>query len=99
MNPELLAQIKKYIRVTWDEDDDNITALAKNGIAYINSITGDNELHYKEGSQENALLLDYVRLAYNHAAEQFPVNFQHQIIALQLTVARNAAEAGAVDNG
>lgn len=81
----LLQEVKEYLKITWDDEDANLTSIIARGKAYLNDLTGV-ELDFTEVDQPKSLLLDYCRYAYNNASEYFEDNYQKEILRLQLQV-------------
>ena len=86
MDAETLKALKDYLRVSWDDDDGNISGMAYRGIAYIDSLAGQAQNYSVEG-EARSLLFDYVRYAFSHASAAFTKDFAQEILHLQLTVA------------
>lgn len=95
----MLQQVKDYLKITWDDEDAEISRMIDRGKAHINDLVG-TELEYEVVTSANeayetalavvkptpavSLLLDYCRYAYNNASEYFEENFQKEILRLQL---------------
>ena len=64
MMEELLADVKNYLNITWDDQatDRKIGGLIKNGIAYLDLKRGA-PANYGEAGLPRTLLFDYVRYA------------------------------------
>lgn len=82
---KLLADVKGYIGVTWQDDvtDSNITGYINRGMARLQKIAGA-PLDFDEEDQPRMLLLDYCRYANSQALEVFEKNFQSELLALNL---------------
>ena len=81
----MLEQVKRYLKITWDDEDVEIQGTIDRGQAYLDDLTGA-ELDYASVGQPQSLLLDYCRYAYNNATEYFEENYREQILRLQLQV-------------
>lgn len=91
----LLVEVKDYLKITWEDEDNHIQGIINRGKDYLNNLTG-TELDFKVEGQPKALLLDYCRYAYNNALEYFEENFHKEIrrLILQEAVKKNAREEG-----
>ena len=81
----MLNEVKDYLKITWNDEDSNITGIIARGKVYLNDLVGV-ELDYESEGQPKSLLLDYCRYAYNNALEYFEENFKREILRLQLKV-------------
>lgn len=79
----MLQEIKNYLKITWDDEDDFLTSLINRGRTKLNELTGA-ELDFETEGLPRSLLFDYVRYAYNNASEYWEENYQHEILRLQL---------------
>lgn len=79
---ELLADVKQYLNITWDEEDDDIQKMIDRSLSYFKSITGQ-EVDVVEDGQNRQLFLDRCRYVRNRVVEEFEQNFQSEIINLQ----------------
>lgn len=79
---DLLSEVKSYVRITWDEEDKDLSKMIERAISYFKSITGQDVDFVKDG-QNRQLLLDRCRYVRNHVVEEFEDNFQSEIINLQ----------------
>lgn len=91
----MLQEVKEYLKITWEDEDNYIQGIINRGKDYLNNLTG-TELDFEVEGQPKALLLDYCRYTYNNALEYFEGNFHKEIIRLQLqeAVKENAREEG-----
>ena len=91
----LLNNVKDYLKITWDDEDNNLQGIISRGKNYLQDLTG-TELDFEVEGQPKSLLLDYCRYAYNNALEYFEENFYKEITRLQLqeAVKENATEEG-----
>lgn len=81
----MLQEIKNYLKITWDDEDDFLTSLINRGQTKLNELAGA-ELDFETEGLARSLLFDYVRYAYNNATEYFEENYQHEILRLQLMI-------------
>lgn len=79
---DLLSEVKSYLRITWDEEDEDLSKMIERAISYFKSITSEN-VDFVEDGQNRQLLLDRCRYMRNHVVEEFEDNFQSEIINLQ----------------
>ncbi|HQD86957.1 MAG TPA: head-tail connector protein [Bacillota bacterium] len=79
----MLNEVKGYLKVTWDDEDEDIARLIAQGEAALEELAGA-ELDFQSESLARSLLFDYVRYAYNNASEYFEENFAKQILRLQI---------------
>lgn len=78
----MLQELKEYLKITWDSEDNYLQNIIDRGKEYLQDLTG-TELDSEKEGQARSLLLDYCRYYYNNAIEYFEDNFQKQIIRLQ----------------
>ena len=90
--PDLLQQLKAYLKITWDDEDEALAGMIERAKAYLNDLTGV-ELDFEKEAPPKSLLLDYCRYVYNNASEYFEENYQQELIRLQLTTAVAAMES------
>lgn len=79
----LLEEVKNYLKITWDDEDDSIQGFIHRGQANLQDLTG-TILDFEQEGQAKSLLLDYCRYGYNNALEYYESNFQKEILRLQL---------------
>lgn len=79
----MLQEVKDYLKITWDDEDDELTRLIAQGEADLTELAGA-ELDFQSEGLARSLLFDHVRYAYNNASEYFEENFAKQILRLQL---------------
>lgn len=84
MYEELLADVKNYLNVTWDDQatDRKISDLIKNGIAYLDLKRGAAADYMKAGLPRT-LLFDYVRYARDEALDVYENNYLSLIVAMR----------------
>ena len=81
--PDLLQQLKAYLKITWDDEDEALAGMIERAKAYLNDLTGV-ELDFEKEAPPKSLLLDYCRYVYNNASEYFEENFASELLRLQL---------------
>ena len=77
----LLDDVKAYLNVSWEEDDDLIKGYIQRGQARLNRIAGC-ELDYSAEGAARSLLFDYCRYANSQALEVFEENFKSELLML-----------------
>jgi len=81
----MINEVKNYLKIVWDEEDNLIDGIILRGKAYLNNLM-DAELDYEVEGPPKSLLLDYCRYVYNNASEYFEENFAREILRLQLQI-------------
>jgi hypothetical protein len=81
----LLTAVRNYLDITWDDPagDEKLSGIIARGIKYINATAGA-ELDYTVEDKPRELLLDYCRYARSNALNEFAVNYQHELLSLQI---------------
>ena len=79
----MLDDVKDYLKITWDDEDDYLTSLISRGQTKLDELAGA-ELDFETEGLPRSLLFDFVRYAYNNASEYFEENFRGEILRLQL---------------
>lgn len=79
----LLLEVKEYLKITWDDEDQSLLKMIERSKAYLNNLIGV-ELDYTVDDDPKSLLLDRCRYVYNNASEYFEENFREEILRLQL---------------
>ncbi|GAF63649.1 hypothetical protein BTS2_0540 [Bacillus sp. TS-2] len=87
----MLQEVKDYLKITWDDEDDSLEKIINRGKKYLNGKAGV-KLDFEEDSEETGLLLDYCRYAYNHSLEMFSHNFSNDLLNLALREGVKARE-------
>lgn len=82
----MLKELKNKLKITWDDEDENLLNSIEAGKASINSMVGF-KINYDEDIEAKELLLNYCRYSYNNAVEYFEGNFESVILRLQLNYA------------
>lgn len=76
MDTLILKEMKDYLHVLTDDDDNNLKALSKTAHSTLKRWCGSFDLDNDEGKQ---LVFDYVRYMRAGASEYFYKNFESQI--------------------
>lgn len=79
----MLEELKKRLKISWNDEDDNLQRSIEAGKEYLESIAGTT-LDFVGSSFNMALLFEYCRYDYNNAVEYFEINFSKQLIQLQI---------------
>ncbi|GIN86973.1 hypothetical protein J6TS2_33590 [Heyndrickxia sporothermodurans] len=90
----MLNDLKNSLRITWEDEDEELEKIIKRSESYLSDLTGatfdfDKEEWVKE------LLLERCRYVYNNAVDEFEENFAHELKRLILMVA--LGKVGALD--
>ena len=80
---ELLADVKDYLHITWDDEDTAINKLILESKQYLNEKLG-TVVDYNKDFVALGLLKDYCRYVRNYSKEYFEKNFLNEILNLQL---------------
>ena len=81
---ELLADVKNYLNITWDDDatDSKIRGLIGAAMAYLDG-KGGPYLDYEDDGLPRTLMMEYVRYARDEALDVFENNYMSMILAMQ----------------
>ena len=82
--PQLLADVKNYLNITWTDDatDSNVCAYIASGTAYLDGKCGGT-LDYESDGTPRTLLLEYVRYMRSNALDVFENNYTALILNMQ----------------
>lgn len=86
MDYELLEEVKSYIHVTWNDEDEEINKLIQEAKQYLSEKTG-TAINFKTDLVAKGLLKDYCRYVRNFSKEYFEKNFLNEIQNLQFKYA------------
>ena len=78
----LLDKVKNYLRITWEEEDDDVASMIDRGIAYFKMRGVD--VNFVEQHAAQQLLLDWCRYVRNYRLEDFENNFLSELLNIQL---------------
>lgn len=87
----LLTKVKNYLRITWDEEDDDVVDMIDRGIAYFRIRGVDVNFLHQEAAQQ--LLLDWCRYVRNYKLEEFENNFLSDVLNIQLNLVFESGES------
>ena len=82
--PELLADVKNYLNITWDDDatDAKVSGIIASAMVYLDDKLGE-AADYTQDGYPRTLLMEYVRYARDSALDVFENNYLSQILAMQ----------------
>ena len=87
---DLLSELKRKQKITWDDEDESLLETIKRGKAKINKIVGV-EVDFDDENNKS-LLFNYCRYSRNNVSEYFEENFSSDLLRLQLEMAVNSNE-------
>lgn len=90
--PELLAELKNRLRITWDDEDVELNQIINRAKAYFKKLTGKS-FSYGPEDDETELLYERCRYVYNNASDEFEKNFERELKRLILHVALEKRKA------
>lgn len=81
---ELLAAVKNYLNITWDEQatDNKVCGLIASGSVYLD-LKGGGALDYESDGLPRTMLMEYVRYGYSSALDVFETNYLNQLLAMR----------------
>ena len=81
----LLSDVKDYLNITWQDErtDKEITGYINRGMKRLQDIAGAS-LDFEAEDLPRSLLFDYCRYANSQALEVFEINFQSELLELNL---------------
>lgn len=99
MNPEeLLPSIKRRLRITFNQMDDELKEFIEEGAAYLMEKAGPIDFSLSSSMlssiKARGLLKEYCQYAWNGTIAFFGVDYQSEILALQILVAQEAFSHG-----
>lgn len=82
----LLQAVKNYLDITWNDPDtdEKLTGIIARGMSYLNNVAGA-ELDYTVEGKPRELLFDYCRYVRSNDLDEFAVNYQHELLSLQIS--------------
>ncbi|HIS64980.1 MAG TPA: hypothetical protein IAA83_06380 [Candidatus Avoscillospira avistercoris] len=82
--PELLADVKNCLNITWDDDatDAKVSGIIASAMVYLDDKLGE-AADYTQDGYPRTLLMEYVRYAMDSALDVFENNYLSQILAMQ----------------
>jgi len=81
----LLVAVKNYLDITWHDPtgDNKLSGIIARGKKYLNKVAGA-ELDYLAEDKPRELLFDYCRYVRSNALDEFAINYQHELLSLQI---------------
>lgn len=81
----LLIAVKNYLDITWHDPfvDNKLIGIIARGRKYIDKAAGA-VMDYSIEDKPKELLFDYCRYARSNALNEFAVNYQHELLTLQI---------------
>ncbi len=97
MADTLLADVKSYLHITWEDadTDKNLQGMIERGKARLQDIAGV-PLDFIAEDFPRTLLFDYCRYANSHAVEMFEKNFASELMSLHIK-SQVEAQAGTAE--
>ena len=101
LDETLLEDVKSRLRITWNDEDEQINKTIKRGKAYLQKLCGTS-FSFDEENQVKQLLIERCRYEYNNALEDFEKNFRAGKLSKSMRFVRyrlrsqNFGTAGAV---
>lgn len=89
----MLEELKYHLKITWDEEDSELTDLLTRGKKALKRIFG-LEVDYQENEDIKELLFNWCRYSRNHAIEYFQQNFREEINTIAFTLAARGEQDG-----
>ncbi|KYG90013.1 hypothetical protein A0U40_09825 [[Bacillus] sp. KCTC 13219] len=83
---ELLVELKYRLRITWDDEDEELQRIIDRGKSYFKQLTSKAFI-FALGEWETELLLERCRYVYNNATDEYEVNYNQELKRLILSVA------------
>ncbi|WP_337970142.1 hypothetical protein [Virgibacillus salexigens] len=82
-NSALVKELKRYLHITWDDEDPDLSDHIESGKEYLNDLAGTS-IDFEKDRKSRQLLMDYGRYVYNHSLEFFEVNFKRELLKLSI---------------
>ena len=81
----LLTAVRNYLDITWKDNagDEKLSGIILRGMKYIDKAAGA-ELDYTVEDKPRELLFDYCRYVRSNALNEFAINYQHELLSLQI---------------
>ncbi len=103
-NSTLFGQVKRKLNVTWDDDETTarIEEIIESAIPDLKHKLGvvDDDFDFSVAGTENTLFLAYCLYEWNHAIEDFDLNYERMIAQVRTKneVAYHLANSGVNEN-
>lgn len=95
---ELLPLVKKRLRITFTQIDDDIKEFIQEGAAYLMEKAGPIDFSLSSSVlssiKARGMLKEYCQYAWNGTVAFYGVDYQSEILALQILVAQEAFSRG-----
>ncbi|MCQ6530753.1 head-tail connector protein [Bacillus mycoides] len=78
MKDRLLQDVKSRLRITWDDEDEQLKKTIERGKAYLQNLCGTS-FSFEQENQVKQLLIERCRYEYNNALEDFEKNFRGEL--------------------
>lgn len=80
----LLADVKAYLNITWDDDatDTKVSGIIASAMVYLDDKLGE-AADYTQDGFPRTLLMEYARYMRDSALDVFETNYLSQILAMQ----------------
>lgn len=78
MEKELLKQLKGKLRITWEDEDDDLSKLLKEAESYLTGLTNAT-FDFDQEEWVRGLLLERCRYDYHNSLDEFEKNFSAEI--------------------
>jgi hypothetical protein len=87
MNEILLAQVKRKLNITWDDDDTNkrIEEIIDSAIPTLKHKLGifESDFDFSDSGMENILFKNYCLYEWNHCVNEFDSNYSNEIAQIR----------------
>lgn len=83
---KLLAEVKNYLDITWDDidTDEKLSGIITRGEIKIIDLVGASSSDFEKDTLAKSLLMEYCPLAWAGVPEKFEEIFRSEIISLRL---------------
>lgn len=90
-----IEEVKIYLNITWEEEETNQTlaAILPRADAMLRMYIS-SQIDYEENQMVKQLFLDLCRYIYNHASEQFKVDYHDELFSLRNFYRSSELESG-----
>ncbi|MGG3650952.1 head-tail connector protein [Bacillus pseudomycoides] len=86
LDETLLEDVKSRLRITWNDEDEQINKTIKRGKAYLQKLCGTS-ISFDEEDEVKQMLIERCRYEYNNALEDFEKNFRGELQRLIIDAA------------
>ncbi len=90
-----IEEVKIYLNITWEEEETNQTlaAILPRADAMLRMYIS-SQIDYEENQMVKQLFLDLCRYIYNHASDQFKVDYHDELFSLRNFYRSSELESG-----